>query len=256
MSIQPQELGKKILRNVNELCEDRSKINPFVINSIRRDAEKTIQNDDAVTGYMVLGCLSYLEGKTSDMIKFHDISLKLAPRDYHVLTNYSVSLNNTGRYAKAYELARRALNIHGYDNIDLLKHTFDYALTAGLIKESLELSEKLELQKTSYKHKEELEYLVKLMGNSQISHEIINEYFSLPSKVLIDFDVYPMALDFWGLTEGYPVREIFVSTEPEVAAQMNENLSEIMASSSIPMTLMLEFNFVFTVYDQRHKLAV
>lgn len=255
MSIQPQELGKKILRQVNELSGDRSKINQFTINSIRRDAEKVIQAEDATTGYMVLGCLAYLEGNTSDMIKYHDISLRLAPNDYHVLTNYSVSLNNSGRYAEAYEHAQKALNVHGYDNIDLLKNAFDYAVTAGLTEESSKLSEKLDRQKASYS-KEEFEYILKIMDEFKISAENVFEYFSLVSKVLTDYDVYPMLMEFWGVNENYPVREIFVSAEPVVVADMNEKLSELMSRSFVSSELMMKFNIVFTVYDIRHKVAI
>lgn len=253
MSIQPQDLGSKIVRQVRELCKDRTKINPFILNSIRLDAEKVIK-DDPVTGYMALGCLSYLEEKTAEMVEFHEKSLRLAQHDYHVLTNYAISMNNTGRYDKAYQLARLALNSHGFDNIDTLKHACDYALAAGLINESLELSERLDLLKSPFQYKKDLEDLANLIQKNGFSQDDVKAYFSMVSQVLIDYDAYPMQIDCWEESNEHYVREIYISAEPDIAANMNESLSGLMASSSIPVKLFLKLCFVFTVYDSRHAV--
>lgn len=245
MQIQPEQIGIKLLERVIDLMEDPALLNEFDAKYIRRNAEKLIEKWPS-QAYMILACLSFLEHKTEDMIDYHERSLDYSDSDYVALMNYAVSMNNSGRHQKAFELIEKVVELRGGTDIKAVQWACDYSLSAGLLKKSLHYAECLDKLNSPLKDKKDIERMISICEHHGCSDEDIEKYFSLVTDVMASFDVYTSMKSQWKTPDSEIVCEFFVSTTPDIAAKMNDRLSELMASINVPVALMLDICCVFT----------
>lgn len=245
MQNQPEELGDKLIKQVIEMTVDREKFNDIKAQYVKKNAKTLIPNrpDKA---FMILGCISFLEHKTEDMLKYHEKSLQHDPTNYQLLMNYAVSMINTGRCTKALELINRILELHDENDINALKWAYDYAHSAGFFEQAEVYAKRLDKLNSPIEDTEQLKAILTILEKNECTEKDSSKYISLLYDVLIENDVYPEKKDQWSTPDGEIVFEVFVNSSPSHVADMNERLSELMAKSDIPMNLMLDICCVLT----------
>jgi hypothetical protein len=237
-----------------ETLRSKSKVDTLILRHLEHEAKKLL-SVDAFRGYQILGALSSLSGKVSEMRENYGKVLKLAStpaEELMALHNYSTSLGGTGYFAESVELAFQALNL---DAGDWRKLNFaSSCYKAGSLHRAIQYVENIVL--LNQELSQQIIAVVKFMDEHGVRDEELQKMVEIAVSVL-------HAHDFFNLRN---IHTEFVSDESstwfcyvikvdrsvEEIVDMKYELASQLAEIDLPINLLSNFLVTYECAEEEY----
>lgn len=136
MTIATQSVHGNLIKQVDALLAYRP-LDEFKLRRLRNEAQAAMDANPAAS-HVVLGILACLEGDVAKMREHHRIAINLGGQSYIAYENYTVSLQRSGFYREAWQVAQESLEKFP-DVKGLLELTIRTAFYSGRVHQAVEL---------------------------------------------------------------------------------------------------------------------
>lgn len=229
----PKPKSHELIDRINALSEGEVN-DAFIVNGIRRDAERLL-SVDAFHANVVLGAVASIQGKHDVMHACHKKSLALYPNSLLAIVNYATSLSRTGFLVEARQYIRRARELYP-DNIAVLRQFIDLSIESGRLRDALvALAYWDKLKPTeSFSNLGSLRDSVQFLEEFNITDDDVENVFEVQQEIIRKHTLPNFTVSLWPLDDSearWIARRVFLSKTVEEVVGLNIELAEKLAAS-------------------------